>query len=859
MTDLAALVVRMQADNSQYIKALDQATAKLNKFSKDQQGALSELGNQFSDLANKFAAGFAIDKIVEFTASSIESAAAVERLSQVTGISTESLSSLRLAAAASGLSADEMGVAYKKLNVSIEEAAGNAQSKAAIAFKSLGISVTDANGQLKNADQILPELADKFQSFADGPNKVALAVAILGKQGQNLIPVLNQGSAGLDDFRQKAQDAGLVISGELAASAEEFAQKAAILKASLVDGLAARLATQLLPVLNTLVDSFGKVGSAGSALDEVASGIVFVVKAIAAIVIETSSEFKQFGESIGAVAAAANAAAHGRFSEAADIWQQSTADNEKTQKDSEARILALYQSSSKEQTAALKEGADANAKAQAPNLAAAEQAAAAVKKLQDFAAGLREQANAFGLGGAAAVRYKLQVGPLADDLKKAGEAGQAAAKAAIAFATALQTKTDTKTVTDVADKLREQVLLYDAGDLASLKYKLSTGDLGKAFDRLGTAGQDARAKVIGLQTELTQKKDATAISGINDQLDTLQGNLAKAAAAAFDLQNRTLSQNLTATNDQAGLSALQNLKDKTVAQAAYNEEVAKASVIQQNLASTEAQIALLQSSGAITELQAQAQLEDARAKALDQLTLIANEEQRIADVSGLPKLVEQTQAFKTSLMQLATQQDQLTKEIRSDLENSLVSPLTDAEMGTKSLKAAFSDMIKSIEKDLLTIANKNIAESLFGSTGSLGGLSGGLAGLLGGAGGGASALGSLFGAGGGAPIAATGEAATGLSASSFDDLLNTVSAGGLADGGRIPAGQMRLVGENGPELAYSGSKDMQIQPISAGGKKVQVTNHFTVQSQNGTISRQSQMQMAAEAARQLSIASRRNN
>jgi len=191
----------------------------------------------------------------------------------------------------------------------------------------------------------------------------------------------------------------------------------------------------------------------------------------------------------------------------------------------------------------------------------------------------------------------------------------------------------------------------------------------------------------------------------------------------------------------------------------------------------------------------------------------------------------------------------------------MVQPLTDAEMGTKSLKAAFSDMIKSIERDLLTIANKNIAESIFGTGGIGGGAAGGLSSLLGGGGGGGAGLGglmSLFG-GGGSGIASTGAAAAGTSGAAYDDLLNSVSSGGLAAGGAIPAGQMRLVGENGPELAYSGGKDMQIQPVSAGGKKVSVTNHFTVQSANGTISRQSQMQMAAEAARQLSIASRRNN
>jgi len=851
----------MQADNSQYIKALDQASAKLNKFAHDQENAFTQLKDQFVELGAKFAAGFAVEKLIEFTASSIESAAALERLSQTTGISTESLSALRLAAAASGLSADEMGIAYKKLNVSIEEAAGNAQSKAAVAFKALGISVNDASGNLKTADQILPELADKFQSFADGPNKVALAVALLGKQGQNLIPVLNQGSAGLDDFKQKAIDAGLVVSGELARGAEEFSQKVAVLRASLVDGLSVRLATQLLPVLNALVASFGKAGGAGEALGVIATGIVYGVKAMADIVIETTLEFTNLGNSIGAVAAAAVAIAKGNFSEAADIWHQSTLDNEANTKAAQERIIAMYKTGGHEQAEAIAAGEAEKAKAAAPNLAAAEAAAAADKKLQDFAAGLKEQAASFGLGGAAAVRYKLSVGPLADDLKKAGDAGREAAKAAIQYAEALQRKQDTKTITDTGDKLKEQVLLYEQGDIASEQYKLTTGDLGKAFDRMGKEGEAARQHVLDLQRELTTKKDATAIASINTQLDELLGNLAKASAAAFDLQNRTLSQNLTATNDTAGLSALQNLKDKTVAQAAYNEEVAHANSVQQNLATIEAQIALEQSAGQITELQAQAQLQAARATAIDQLTEIANAEQHIADVSGLPKLVEQTQAFRTSLIQLATQQDQLTKEIRSDLENSLVSPLTEAEMGTKSLKEAFSDMIKSIERDLLTIANKNIAESLFGTGGAAGGLSGGLASLLGGGGGGGglSALSSLFGAGGGAPIASTALAATGTTGAGFDSLLNSITASGLADGGTIPSGQMRLVGENGPELAYSGSKDMQIVPQGPASKQISVTNHFAVQSDNGTISRQSQMQVAAAAARSLSQASRRNN
>jgi hypothetical protein len=53
---------------------------------------------------------------------------------------------------------------------------------------------------------------------------------------------------------------------------------------------------------------------------------------------------------------------------------------------------------------------------------------------------------------------------------------------------------------------------------------------------------------------------------------------------------------------------------------------------------------------------------------------------------------------------------------------------------------------------------------------------------------------------------------------------------------------------------------MQVVPsASTQSKNVSVTNHFTVEAPGGTISRQSQMQMAAAAARSIGQANHRNN
>jgi hypothetical protein len=82
-------------------------------------------------------------------------------------------------------------------------------------------------------------------------------------------------------------------------------------------------------------------------------------------------------------------------------------------------------------------------------------------------------------------------------------------------------------------------------------------------------------------------------------------------------------------------------------------------------------------------------------------------------------------------------------------------------------------------------------------------------------------------------------------------------AGGYANGGTMGPGQWGIVGENGPELAFSGSKPLSIQPMASSGP--QVVQNFMLQAPQGTVSRQTQVQIGAQAAKGLQQANRRNN
>ena len=820
MPDLAALVVRMQADNSEYIKGLDQATAKLSQFSKDQSDMLGSL-------AEKLAGAFTVGAIVEFTASAIEGAASMERMSESTGIAVEALSGLRLAAAASGLDADGLGTVLKKLNVNIAEAAGNADSKAGVAFRALGIDVRDANGNMKDASTVISEMGTKFAGMADGPNKVAFAVALLGKQGQSMIPVLNKGAEGLAALKDQATAAGIVMSGELAKSAEEFSQKMSILKATMIDGLKIQIAEQFLPVLNELMNQFTSTGGAGSLLATTVGILVDAFKWVAVEVIEIVAQFEMMGKSLGALGAEAVAVAHGHFAEAADIFKQNTADNEAIAKSSQDRIVAIWKAGGAAAVAVAKDTGE-QVKTEGKNLAAELLANAADIKLENFAKGIEAQSAAFGLGGAALVRY-------------------------ISFATALQTKKDDLAVENYTAKIAEQIITLNMGTLAAESYKLSTGAIGEELHRMGQKGIEARDTILALTKVQIEAKNVNAIQQMDDDAQKLSGHLVDAATHAFDLQHLALSKDLSSTNNSDGQAKLEIERDHIINVAKINELNLHAAEINATLAATESKINLERTQGQISDLTAQAEQTDARSAALVQLQGIYVSEQQIAAAANDPALVDGVKKFGVSIDALKGQTTQLTDSVRNGLEQSFGNNFSKLITGAESFRKAVVSMLQDIEKQFADLIAKNFAQQLFAPAGGPGGSSGGMLGGL------APMLAGLF-AGGGSNYGVANATIPGVTqnAGMGGSIGNIV--GSFAEGGTIPSGKVGIVGENGPEYAYSGAADMQVVPsASTQSKNVSVTNHFTVEAPGGTISRQSQMQMAAAAARSIGQANHRNN
>ena len=171
----------------------------------------------------------------------ISTADSLDELSQRTGTSVETLSKLGLAARQSGLDTEQVSGSMVKLSRSLGEIATGGGEKAAAALSALGISARDAQGQLKTADQVLLEVADRFQTLPDGAAKAKLAMDLFGKSGAALIPMLNMGSDAIERLNTG-------ISADFAKNAGIYNDQLANLQAQ-ASALGAAVLTDLLPSL----------------------------------------------------------------------------------------------------------------------------------------------------------------------------------------------------------------------------------------------------------------------------------------------------------------------------------------------------------------------------------------------------------------------------------------------------------------------------------------------------------------------------------------------------------------------------------------------------------------------------------
>lgn len=180
----------------------------------------------------------------------------LSKASEKLGISVEKLSAMSYAAQLSDVSLEGLEKGMKKFSQAIVEA-NSATSDAATAFSILGIKTTDVHGKTLPLDILFAKVADRFMMMNDGAGKVSIAVALFGRAGMDMIPILNKGAAGIRELEGEAKRLGATISDE---TAKKLADANDNLKSfwMAVKGTAASITGELVGALKKMGDAFGK-------------------------------------------------------------------------------------------------------------------------------------------------------------------------------------------------------------------------------------------------------------------------------------------------------------------------------------------------------------------------------------------------------------------------------------------------------------------------------------------------------------------------------------------------------------------------------------------------------------------------
>ena len=303
----------MNGNISILLEVVDKGSAELQKF----QANLERTKTQVLGLAKNLGvagaamAGAAAAGVAAMVKAGIDLADAMGEAAERAGVSTESFSALAYAAKMSGSSMEGVEAGLTKLSNAIIEAQ-NPTSEMANAFKALGVSTVDTEGKLRKADEVFRDIAERFKNAPAGPEKTAIAMQIFGKAGADLIPMLNSGKAGLEEFRKEAEELGLVLDTQTTANAGAFNDTIDKLGLA-VTGMGIKIGKELTPTLEVLANEFTNARKEGSAFSDFARGVGIVFREIVKISATAINNVVVFGKGLGALAAAGAAALSGDF------------------------------------------------------------------------------------------------------------------------------------------------------------------------------------------------------------------------------------------------------------------------------------------------------------------------------------------------------------------------------------------------------------------------------------------------------------------------------------------------------------------------------------------------------------------
>lgn len=209
----------------------------------------------------------------------------LDKTSRNIGISTSDMQGWRFATGIAGMESSAFSTSLVRLQRQMLEATRNGSGPAAQAFQRLGVDVRDGNGQLREAGDVLQDMANPMNALGSDAERVALSVQLMGRSGAQMGTLFQEGSEGIAALRAEVEELGGGMSQEAIQAAADYTDASTRLDVAIL-GIKSRLSVQLLPALQRGIEVMTRVSVAVQRLVDRGRllEVVFVAIGIAAMI-----------------------------------------------------------------------------------------------------------------------------------------------------------------------------------------------------------------------------------------------------------------------------------------------------------------------------------------------------------------------------------------------------------------------------------------------------------------------------------------------------------------------------------------------------------------------------------------------
>ncbi|MDD3502504.1 MAG: hypothetical protein PHE63_00235 [Eubacteriales bacterium] len=250
LLDLGALKMSILVNNEDAIKQLKETGDETENVAKKSGISAKKIGRGIAVAGASVVTGTAaaVGGLASLASKTADAGDRVDKMSQRLGLSRQSFQEWDYILSQSGVSIDSMQTGMKQLTKVITDESENSAEM----LGSLGLELEDIQGM--SQEDAFNSIVTAFQGLEEGAEKARLAQEIFGKQGQEMLPLLNGQAGSIDELRQAANDLGMVMSDDAVNSSVEFADGLDTIKRT-AGGLVNQVGAGLMPIITDLFNT----------------------------------------------------------------------------------------------------------------------------------------------------------------------------------------------------------------------------------------------------------------------------------------------------------------------------------------------------------------------------------------------------------------------------------------------------------------------------------------------------------------------------------------------------------------------------------------------------------------------------